>query len=114
MVFRYDFIEVSKLQERFKETILADMHFIEDNLPDNLISVYLFGSTSRGEMKPRSDVDICLVFKDGTNFRDYNLMVFRGFLTGLETPVRTDVVMLVESNWNLTLNYCIVRLIVIR
>ncbi len=52
MVFRYDFIEVSKLQERFKETILADMHFIEDNLPDNLISVYLFGSISRGEMKP--------------------------------------------------------------
>ncbi len=38
-----------------------------------------------------------LVFKDGTNFKDYNLMVFRGFLTGLETPVRTDVVMLAES-----------------
>lgn len=97
MTYQFGVIENSSMPARFKESLVNILRFIQSNEPVGLKQVLLFGSLARSSITCRSDIDICLVFEDGTDIDSYNMRVFRGYLRGLENPVDTDVVFLYES-----------------
>ena len=59
------------------------------------LRVILFGSASRGEMGPASDVDLLIVVPDGTHRRDAARKAFRA-LSGL--GIAKDVIVVTESD----------------
>jgi predicted nucleotidyltransferase len=59
------------------------------------LRVVLFGSAARGEMGPRSDVDLLIVVPDGTRRRDASRKAFRA-LSGL--GIAKDVIVVTESD----------------
>jgi predicted nucleotidyltransferase len=59
------------------------------------LRVVLFGSAARGEMGPRSDVDLLIVVPDGTRRRDASRKAFRS-LSGL--GIAKDVIVVTESD----------------
>ncbi len=48
-------------EKRYKKSLFAR---IKDNLSDHTDSIILFGSAARNEETPKSDLDICLVYKN--------------------------------------------------
>lgn len=85
MTYQFGVIENSSMPARFKESLVNILRFIQSNEPVGLKQVLLFGSLARSSITCRSDIDICLVFEDGTDIDSYNMRVFRGYLRGLET-----------------------------
>jgi predicted nucleotidyltransferase len=59
------------------------------------LRVVLFGSAARGEMGPRSDIDLLIVVPDGTHRRDASRRAFRA-LSGL--GIAKDVIVVTESD----------------
>jgi uncharacterized protein len=53
------------------KTILAELRRgLEAALGDRLESVYLFGSTARGEADPESDIDVLIVIRGPVDYGD--------------------------------------------
>ena len=59
------------------------------------LRVVLFGSAARGEMGPRSDIDLLIVVPDGTHRRDASRKAFIA-LSGL--GIAKDVIVVTESD----------------
>ena len=49
-----------------RDTLLAYKRRLEARFGERLVSVKLFGSYARGEARPDSDVDVCVVIRDAT------------------------------------------------
>lgn len=65
---------------RFKQTLLADMKFIQEPSLNGIKQVLLFGSLARSKITCHSDIDLCLVFEDTVDLESYEMRVFRGTL----------------------------------
>lgn len=100
MLVRYDLVRKSTMPERFKTALLDDLSFIEGQHPRGLLQVLLFGSLARSDITCRSDIDLCLVFVDGTDMSSYEMRVFKEGLRGQSLAVDTDVVTCTESQLN--------------
>lgn len=98
MTIHYDKVHSSTVPQRFKTGLLADLHFIENEKhPGVLLQVLLFGSLARSDINYKSDIDLCLVFEDGTDMHSYEMRVFRGMLRGESLGLETDVVTCTQS-----------------
>lgn len=100
-MLNYDLIEKSTMPERFKTSLLKDMKFIETEHPGGLLQVLLFGSLARSKITHKSDIDLCLVFEDGTEMTSREMRIFRSCLRGASLDdggdVETDVVTCTRS-----------------
>lgn len=97
MIFKYDLIHKSTMPERFKTALLEDLSFIEKRHLVGLLQILLFGSLSRSDVTRGSDVDLCLVFVDGTDMTSREMRTFRGELRAQSSTVETDVVTCTKS-----------------
>lgn len=96
-MINYDLVEQSSMPDRFKAALLEDLHFIETENPEHLVKILLFGSLARSDITYKSDIDLCLVFEDGTDMNSREMRTFRGMLRGASLAVETDVVTCTES-----------------
>jgi uncharacterized protein len=65
-------------------------HEILEFLKDQEAGIFLFGSRSRGNDHPGSDLDIGII--PGNRFDPYRLVLLREFLDNMNTPYKIDVV----------------------
>lgn len=92
MIVDYPLVDNSTMPLKYRRALKECLQFIEDQAPDGLVQVLLFGSLARSRITPKSDIDLCLVFKDDVEQNSYEMRVFRGMLRGASLEVEIDVV----------------------
>jgi len=80
-------VRISQIPKMLKEHIESVAH----TLPSHLEKVVLFGSYARGEATLRSDVDIALVFAEGTEVNPRDRAFIREELETLVDPVEINL-----------------------
>lgn len=88
----YDLVANSTMPNRFKIALRECLQFIEKHAPQGLSQVLLFGSLARSSITMKSDIDLCLVFKDDIEMNSREMRTFRGMLRGASLAVDIDVV----------------------
>ncbi len=85
-------LERTDIPRRWKDVLIEAREYIKENAPLGFKAAYVFGSLSRSELHSRSDIDICLVFENGIDLRERQLVIFKGMLRSISFEVPVDVV----------------------
>lgn len=85
--FEDEFI-LTKNQENKEIIKKAVSKILEDELNKNIMAILLFGSFADGSFTTRSDIDICVVFKDAISLREATK--FRIRISG-QLPDKVDI-----------------------
>lgn len=86
------FVSSTTIPEKWKTALLSAIKMISLECPTGLQKVLLFGSLARSDIDYKSDIDLCLVFEDDVNLREYNMLVFRSELGGVSLNPSIDTV----------------------
>lgn len=92
MNINYPLVDNSTMPTRFRNALHDCLQFIEEQAPNGLMQVLLFGSLARSRITPKSDIDLCLVFEDNVEQNSREMRIFRGMLRGASVEVEIDVV----------------------
>lgn len=95
-------IQQTTIPDRWKKALLLIDTYIRSNAPETFTGAYLFGSLSRSDIHYSSDVDICMTFRDGTNLRERQLVIFKGMVRSISEDVPVDVVCCEDSTLRLS------------
>lgn len=76
-------------KQDIKKELALIINICEAVLGENLISIVLFGSTARGDIKTFSDIDICLIVKKypSKDWKLSGIIKHKCFLEGISMPV---------------------------
>lgn len=84
-------IKDRKLPENIIEILPEVNNFLENY--SKVIFAYLFGSLTKGEINPLSDIDIAIYFKKGTNFTREKMVILKELIDIFSTD-EIDLVIL--------------------
>lgn len=94
------YVQSTAIPEKWKQALLEAIRLISSECPSGLQKVLLFGSLARSDINYKSDVDLCLVFDDSVNLREYDMLVFKGELGGVSLIPSVDTVFCYASQLN--------------
>lgn len=84
-------IQKTAIPERFKQALqLVVNNILKTELP-GLRDVYLFGSLARSSVTSRSDIDICIVFSDDTDYHANKYIIEKANISSSAEPMEIDV-----------------------
>lgn len=84
-------IQKTAIPERFKHALqLATDNILKTELP-GLIDVYLFGSLARSSITSRSDIDICVVFSDDTDYHADRYIIEKANISSSAEQLEIDI-----------------------